>query len=107
MARRIRRVNHEWVASHCAWCEQRIEADSEVYSVGAKARSWVRLPQGKVIELSVDRTHKHVLAIVPTRDSPARQAGNDLLFATCSQACGEALKEGLQKQMDFEVVPPA
>jgi hypothetical protein len=42
-----------------------------------------------------------VLAIVPTRDSPAKQEGNDLLFATCSQACGQALKEALQKQIDF------
>ena len=104
MARRIRGLNHEWVASHCAWCDERIEADAEVYSVGAKAKSWVRLPYGKVMELSVDPTHKHVLAIVPTRDSPARQAGNDLLFVTCSQVCGKALKEALEKQIDFEVV---
>ncbi len=101
MSRRKRRISQEQATNQCAWCKTPIAPDDELFSVGAKARPWVKLPEGGVLELSVDATHKRVLAIVPARDSPAKQAGNDLLFATCSQACGDALKSALQKQIDF------
>ncbi len=105
MARKKRRISHEQATSRCAWCNKRLSPDDEVYGVGAKAKPWVKLPEGGVLELSVDPTHRRVLAIVPARDSPAKQAGNDLVFATCSQACGQALKEAMQKQIDFSEGP--
>lgn len=105
MARRIRRISHEKATSTCAWCSKRIGTDEEVYGVGARAKPWVALPEGGVLELALDATHRRVAAIVPMRDSPAKQAGNDLLFATCSQECGQALKEALQKQIDFSEGP--
>jgi hypothetical protein len=101
MSRRTRRISQEQATNQCAWCNKKIGPDDELFSVGAKAQPWVKLPEGGVLELSVDATHKRVLAIVAARDSPAKQAGNDLLFATCSQECGDALKSALQKQIDF------
>lgn len=101
MPRRALRISQEKAISRCAWCRKEIPPDDEIFSVGAKARPWVKLPKGGVMELSVDAAHQRVPAIVTAPDSPARQAGNDLLFALCSQACAQALKTALQKQIDF------
>ncbi len=101
MARRKRRISQEQATSRCAWCSKQIDPDEEVFGLGAKARPWVELPEGSVLELSMDATHRRVLAIVPADDPPAKQAGNDLLFATCSQECGESLRDAIRKQIDF------
>jgi hypothetical protein len=103
MARRRQQYRQEQATSQCAWCRKPIGPEDEVFGVGARARPWVRLPESGVLALALDAEHRRVLAIVPTPDSTAKQAGNDLLFATCSQACGQALKEALQKQIDFGV----
>jgi hypothetical protein len=103
MARRNQQLRQAQATGQCAWCRKPIGPEDEVFSVGARARPWVRLPEGGVLALALDAEHRRVLAIVPTRDSDAKRAGNDLLFATCSQACAEALREALQKQIDFKV----
>jgi hypothetical protein len=105
MARRVRRISHEQATSTCAWCNKKLGGDDEVYGVGARAKPWVKLPEGGVLEISLDGTHRRVVAIVPMRESMAKQAGNDLLFATCSRECGQALKEAVQKQIDFSEGP--
>jgi hypothetical protein len=105
MPRRTRRISQEEATSQCAWCHQELAPDAEVYSVAAQAKPWVDLPRAGVLELSLDATHQRVLAIIPAPGSPARLAGNDLLFATCSQACAEALKAAIDKQFDFEEGP--
>jgi hypothetical protein len=105
MPRRTRRISREEAISHCAWCRKKMAPDEEIFSIGARAKPWVELPEGGVLELSLDATHRRVLAVVTVPDSPAHQSGNDLLFATCSQACAEALTVALQKQIDLDPGP--
>ncbi|UCC88236.1 MAG: hypothetical protein JSV81_02725 [Anaerolineales bacterium] len=105
MSRRVRRISQEQATSSCAWCKRELVSDDELYSVAARVKPWVKLPTGPVLELSLDSTHPRVTAIVPAPDSPAKQAGNDLLFAVCSQECGQALREALHRQIDFSEGP--
>jgi hypothetical protein len=103
MPRRIRRISQARAASDCAWCRKPLAEEDEIYSLGAQAKPWVRLPDGGVIELSLDAAHQRVPAIVSAPGSEAKQAGNDLLFATCSAECVQALGQALRKQIDFAV----
>ena len=102
MARRRQQFRQEQATSQCAWCRKPIGPEDEVFGLGARAQPWVRLPEGGVMALALDAEHRRVPAIIPAPGSEAKQAGNDLLFAACSQACALALKEALQKQIDFQ-----
>ncbi len=98
--KRKRRVSWKEATSVCAWCGKHIPEDSEVFTLGAKARPGVDLERkGNVIELALGATKK-AHAIIPTRDSQAKAAGWDLLFVICSDECARSLKETLQKQID-------
>ncbi len=103
MSKRNRSVNPATATSTCTWCGKRIPKDAEVFSLSAKVKAGVNLAnhEGGVIHLPLTRPRRTVAAIVPTHDSPAKKAGNDLLFAICSQKCGQALKQALQQQIDM------
>src|SRR5574341_1664265 len=103
MVRRRQQFRQEQATSRCAWCSKPLAPDDEVFAVGARAKPWVKLPDAGALEVSLGLGHRRVFAVVPAGDSPAKQAGNDLLFATCSQVCGQALREALQKQIDFGI----
>ncbi len=100
---RQKRLNATAITSICAWCGKRIPKDAEVFSLGAKARAGVDLAsyEGKAFQLTLTQPPKTLVAIVPTHDSQAKKEGNDLLFAICSQRCGQALKQALQRQIDM------
>jgi hypothetical protein len=87
------------VLKRCAWCNQYIPEDEEIFSLGSKTHPGVDLSdqEGGVILLEVGG--KFVPALVPTSDSPAKEAGNDVLFVLCSQKCGRALQEALGKAL--------
>jgi len=89
----------------CAWCNKVIDKDSEVFAIGAKARKGMNLKpyEGSEIQIALTQINKTVPAIVPTRNSEARKAGNDLLFMVCGKKCGELLKKAVLKER-FKVV---
>ena len=103
MSKKNRLVNPATITSICAWCGKRISKDSEIFSLGAKVKAGVNLTkqEGGVIHLPLTQPRRTVLAIVPTPDSSAKKEGNDLLFAICSQECGQALKQALQQQIEM------
>jgi len=99
--KRKHRASWEDTVSVCAWCGKPIPEDSEVFSLGAKARPGVDLERaGNVLELALDAKRK-ALAIIPTQDSQAKKAGWDLLFTLCSEECARALRETVQRQIDI------
>ena len=99
--RRKHSVRWEDAVSVCVWCGKPIPEDSEVFSLGAKARPGVDLEaEGNVLELTLDATRK-ALAIIPTQDSQAKKDGWDLLFTICSEECAKSLKETVQGQIDI------
>ena len=90
--------SEEALLLNCAWCNDEIPDDVEVFTIGAKAKSGIDLTEaeGKTIPLSLIQANKTVSAIVPTRDSPAVRDGYDLIFMVCSQSCAQALSNGLE-----------
>ncbi|HME44818.1 MAG TPA: hypothetical protein VKF36_17135 [Syntrophorhabdales bacterium] len=89
----------------CAWCDKRIAQDTEVFSLGAKARKGIDLKRyrGSTIRLQLGHIAKVVSAIIPTPGSPARKAGNDVLFMLCSEQCAKQLRRALLKE-NFTIV---
>ena len=87
------------VLKRCAWCNKYIPEDEEIFSLGSKTHPGIDLSaqEGGVILLEV--ADKIVPAIVPTGDSPAKEAGNDVLFVLCSRACGTSLQEALSERL--------
>ena len=86
----------------CAWCNQYIPPDNEVYGFGARASEGIDLQdkEGQFVSLTLALENKTIFAMVPSQESPARQAGNDLMFITCSHSCAQELKEALESERD-------
>jgi len=71
----------------------------------AKARKGMNLKpcEGSEIQIALTHVNTTLPALVPTRNSEAKKAGNDLLFMFCSKKCGDLLKKAVQKER-FKVV---
>jgi hypothetical protein len=91
------------IISTCAWCGRKILEGSEIFSIGAKVTSGIDLRDqgGRVIQLFLAKSGKVVNAIAPADNSQAKKAGNDLVFAICSQQCGGELKQTLQEELNI------
>jgi len=87
----------------CGWCEDEIPEDTELFGVGAKARSDIDITdlEGKVIDVFLSRRDRTVQAMVVTKDSPAKKEGKDLLFVACSESCSEALRQAVGKEIEL------
>ena len=87
----------------CAWCNQVIDEEDEVFGFGAKASTNVDLSdmEGDFVSLNLKLQDKIVFALVPAEGSQPRQEGYDLVFITCSEACAEELKEALDLERDI------
>jgi hypothetical protein len=61
-------VEAEGAVDTCAWCNRRIEKNSEVFSIGAKARKGTDLERhwGPIIRLQLRHVDKIVPTTVPT-----------------------------------------
>ena len=86
----------------CAWCNRRLSNDEETFGFGAKANPELELKdrQGEFITLSLILTEKTIVAYVATEESPAKEAGFDLFFLTCSEECAHDLKDALELEQD-------
>ena len=84
---------------NCAWCEDEIPADFEVFTIGARGKPEIDLSEaeGTIIPVSLIQANRTVLALVPTKGSPAARDGHDLIFMVCSQSCAQALSNALEK----------
>jgi hypothetical protein len=93
---------HDRLMRTCAWCNQLIPADAEVYGFGARAREGLTLEdkEGQFVSLKLALTDKTVFALVTAEHSAAKESGYDLLFITCSQDCAESLKDALEFEKD-------
>lgn len=86
----------------CAWCNQFIDAEAEAFGFGAKASPDINLEdkEGQFVSLDLALEDRTTFAMVPPPESPARRAGYDLMFITCSQSCAEDLKNALELEKD-------
>jgi hypothetical protein len=95
--------SEEAISFTCAWCDDDILDDVELFTVGATSKPDIDLEEaeGKAIPLLLEKAQKTVLAIVPTGDSRAAQDGIDLLFTLCSLSCAQALTNALTNEMNL------
>ena len=91
------------LAHICAWCNERIPEDVEVFGLPAKARPGIDLEdrEGTIIQLPLALMDKVVPVTVVTSDSEAKRQGYDFSFMLCSQACARSLKDALQREIDI------
>jgi hypothetical protein len=95
-AQRADRYQHE-----CGWCGKAIGQYEPVMSVGAKTRKDIDLSQveGKVIEVRFEIAAKNILVGVTGFDSLAKQEGHDVVFMTCSEACGRHVQAAFTEEV--------
>ncbi|MDA3790067.1 MAG: hypothetical protein PF503_16420 [Desulfobacula sp.] len=91
------------VISTCCWCGLKIKDEGPLYSIGCKKRPEVNISkyEGKVMPVKILTSGKTVLSFVPPSGSDARKAGNDFMFALCSEDCGDQLKEALETEKEI------
>ena len=89
--------------SRCAWCENRIYDDMEVFGFGAKLKPEVDLSEyeSHCIQLDLVSEEKPVYMMVTAHDSEAKSEGKDCMFLVCSEECGEKLKDVLEKEISL------
>jgi hypothetical protein len=86
----------------CAWCNQDIAADEDVFGFGAKADPGIDLhdKEGEFVSLNLTLQEKIVFALVPSNTSSVKADGFDLIFLTCSEDCAQSLKDALELEKD-------
>lgn len=86
----------------CAWCDRRIQPDTEVFGCGARTIPGIDLSakEGEILPLYLALSHRTVPALVVPRASQAKREGNDLYFLICSENCGHFLKEALERDKE-------
>ncbi len=89
--------------SRCAWCQNRIYDDMEVFGFGAKLKPDVDLSEyeSHCIQLDLVSEEKPVYMMVTAQDSEAKREGKDCMFLVCSEACGKKLKDVLEKEISL------
>jgi hypothetical protein len=102
MAKQKRHAKKKYSMLTCAWCKARILEDHEVFAVSTKKHPGIDLSdhEGKFIPLHLALAKKWAEGFVTPKDSPAKQAGYDVVFTACSENCGSALKTALQNEKD-------
>ena len=89
--------------SRCAWCQDRIYDDMEVFGFGAKLNPDVDLSEyeSHCIQLYLVSSEKPVYMMVTAQDSEAKSEGKDCMFLVCSEGCGKKLKDILEKEISL------
>lgn len=87
----------------CAWCQSPISEHQEVFAASAKLKPGVDLStyQGHCISIHLVSKEKPVCMMVTAEGSEAKNNGNDAMFLFCSEACGEKLKDVLEKEISL------
>jgi hypothetical protein len=99
--KKIPKVNK--VISTCCWCGLKIKDQGPLYSIGCKKHPEVNISKyvGKVMPVKISTLNKTVWSFVPPPGSDAHNAGNDFMFALCSEDCGNQLKEALKIEKEI------
>ena len=95
-------TRREQLLHTCAWCNQEIAEDEDLFGFGGKASQSIDLngKEGQFVSLNLALQDKTVFALVPTKASEASIEGYDLLFMTCSEDCAQSLKDELDLERD-------
>jgi hypothetical protein len=89
--------------SKCAWCQNQISDDMEVFGVGAKLKPNVDLSEyeNHCIQIDLVSEEKPVYMMISAQGSQAKSEGKDCMFLVCSERCGKKLKDVLEKEISL------
>ena len=87
--------------SKCAWCQNHISEDREVFGAGAKLKPDVDLSvyENHCIQIGLVSEEKPIYMMVTAQGSEAKKNGKDCMFLLCSEECGKKLKSVLEKEI--------
>lgn len=90
----------------CCWCDARIGANQEVFTLGGKKNPDMDISrfEGDIMPLLIESIPKRVWVVVPTEESEARQLGEDFIFTICSEECGAELKATLKREQEIKKI---
>jgi hypothetical protein len=96
------KIKNEQLLHTCAWCNQEITEDEDLFGFGANASHGVNLEgkEGEFVSLNLALRDKTVFALVPEKHGDSNLAGYNLLFITCSEDCAQTLKNELDLERD-------
>lgn len=96
-------IPDEDALSKCAWCQNYISDDMEVFGAGAKLKPDVDLSEyeSHCIQISLVSEEKPIYMMVTAQGSEAKMEGNDCMFLFCSEECGKKLKNVLVKEISL------
>jgi hypothetical protein len=89
--------------SKCAWCQNQISDDMEVFGLGAKLKPNVDLSEyeNHCIQIDLVSEEKPVYMMISAQGSQAKSEGKDCMFLVCSERCGKKLKDVLEKEISL------
>jgi hypothetical protein len=89
--------------SNCAWCQNPISDEMEVFGIGVKLNQTIDLSmyESHCIEIGLISEEKQVYMMVTTEGSEAKKSGKDGMFLVCSEFCGQQLKNALEKDISL------
>jgi hypothetical protein len=96
-------IPDEEALSKCAWCQNHIGDDMEVFGAGAKLKPDVDLSEyeSRCIQTILVSEEKPIYMMVTGEGSEAKEDGNDCMFLFCSEECGLKLKTVLDKEISL------
>src|SRR5437773_8639898 len=99
MSKRMRAVREEYWLNHCRWCGRVLGENSERISINSSFQNPkdYRKHAGKVVTFELQSIGRSIVALVVTRDSPAKKQGKDIMFIVCSDRCGDELSAEMNK----------
>lgn len=93
----------------CNWCGKHLKWEEEAHPLMMKVnpsfKNDVEEHEGSTYSISLPLAGKVIDAIVPTRDSEAKQEDIDLIIVTCGETCALTLRDALRQEKDL-MFPP-
>jgi hypothetical protein len=96
-------ISDKEALSKCAWCQNQISDDMEVFGLGAKLKPNVDLSEyeSHCVEIDLVSEEKLVYMMISAKGSQAKSEGKDCMFLVCSEGCGKKLKDALEKEISL------
>jgi hypothetical protein len=95
----LSKLSQHELQTRCAWGHQYMPEDEECFGAGAKlnpaGKRMIEGREGTLTTLKAPDGHE-IIVIVPTKESDARRAGNDIFFQACSEVCCEKISAALR-----------
>jgi hypothetical protein len=86
----------------CSWCMKKIKENKPVFGLSVKFADGVDFSkeEGTITQIKLSARSSTVPMIVTASNSDAKKQGTDAIFASCSETCGNKIKETISKEMN-------